>query len=104
MTTAEQRDAAEEQFEREFEELWSNTFGYSHVRRKPEQMPKLLAVQRIVRCLCCKRLMRSAVQCRGCWKVFYCGKGCQTKHWKKEHRQVCLWSQFSHINEERRKF
>lgn len=27
--------------------------------------------------------------CAGCHKMYYCAKECQTKHWKKEHKQEC---------------
>eukprot|EP01116_Phalansterium_solitarium_P018745 TRINITY_DN5079_c0_g1_i1.p1 TRINITY_DN5079_c0_g1~~TRINITY_DN5079_c0_g1_i1.p1 ORF type:complete len:149 (+),score=7.93 TRINITY_DN5079_c0_g1_i1:780-1226(+) len=28
-------------------------------------------------------------RCAGCERVSYCGKTCQTSHWKAEHKRVC---------------
>ncbi|CAL1711740.1 unnamed protein product [Somion occarium] len=41
-------------------------------------------------CLCSnKRPMHPMRVCKGCWRVFYCGKPCQTADWKAGHREAC---------------
>ena len=39
-------------------------------------------------CAFCHSKAKDLKRCFGCKKVFYCGKQCQTQHWK-EHRPDC---------------
>ncbi len=40
-------------------------------------------------CALCGSATEKLLSCKKCRKVKYCGKECQTKHWK-EHKTVCL--------------
>ena len=40
------------------------------------------------RCTYCGETATKLKKCTGCGKTWYCGKDCQTKHWK-DHKKVC---------------
>jgi len=41
-------------------------------------------------CLCYEKASAHSMRvCRGCWRVTYCNKMCQRRHWQAGHRQVC---------------
>ena len=39
------------------------------------------------RCAVCGEETRQ--KCSGCCEVYYCGRECQHKHWREEHKAVC---------------
>ena len=50
--------------------------------------PKWAPPLREPECAFCHSKAGTLKRCMGCKKVFYCGKECQTQHWK-EHRPDC---------------
>jgi MYND finger len=43
----------------------------------------------IVQCGCCAKKTRDLQKCAICKSVGYCGKKCQTTHWKMGHKRDC---------------
>ncbi|KAJ7868737.1 hypothetical protein B0H14DRAFT_3861395 [Mycena olivaceomarginata] len=40
-------------------------------------------------CACCGKPITVPRMCAACRKVYYCDRGCQATHWKKEHKRLC---------------
>ncbi|KAJ7366289.1 hypothetical protein DFH08DRAFT_1071833 [Mycena albidolilacea] len=40
-------------------------------------------------CACCGKPITEPRMCAACKKVYYCDRGCQATHWKKEHKRLC---------------
>ena len=63
-------------------------------RLRLEQLEHVPHVLRICgrTCACCGAQTEAGVElqrCSGCWRVYYCGRACQSKHWSNGHKGVC---------------